>query len=954
MVSVTLIFLASVGCGGDDPVPIILNTDSPVDAGFQDTDVDQDEPDAQLPPEPAEIAVTSGPITLGEGDEIWLDAWVIGDNGEVLDELTPTWQPAEGTTPEGFTISADGHVVAVGPAPGGGSVEAVYDDLTSAPVAIEVVDPTVCPEVCTGGQICDVDTQQCVCPELTHLCDDVCVDSTSVEHCGTQCSPCQADNGFTPICEDLQCQAICEAPKMACDNICTSCPDVEQAVDFGCDGQQCVVTACEAGFEVCDQGCCDEFGAELVEGGGSRVRGRIDIAMDSDKNPHLVFFDRIDSMLKYAHHDGADWTVETLDFIYEPTGTTPEGSSDEEGRIHPSIAVDSQDNPHVAYRNADEGLKYAYHDGTAWTLELIDSTTNNWGNVVAGQGSAIVLDDDDHPHITAFSYGSADADIRLMSFDGTEWTAHDIGEGFAVATALAIDDDDRFHVLYRRNAEGSNHELVYAHRHLEDDQEWEEEKTFEINWNRRPFDMAVDSNGTAAIAFSANLDTSEIEVHENSQGSWNSTIIDGSNVTTNWAEINAAFDDQGEILVSYRGNDPDSDMRGLILARQVSGQWQRQFVAELDTGPPTPYHGLTVDEDNRLHLAYRDSAFSSVVWTHLDDSQQWQSDVAYSPEPLVGTRSSLVRLGDGTVHALYWDASNERIRHARRIAEDSWQIDTVSITAEALASMSRLQQGSDDSLHFVYREDGSPRRMFYMWYDGSQWHEELIEDRVQALGPKAFVLDANDEPHVLYQWSLSLSSPTELRWAHLDGGDWVIEELEASIHLANQAILQVDSQGHRHFASALGADLYYVFHDGAEWTEEVVDNPGPTIEELTFLLADDTPIITYARTFSINFSATGAIYVAQRDGADWEIEVLDDVFAPDRRNMVIGDDGTLYLTYYDEHTGHLMLTTWDGAQWQSEQLIVDAIAGGLVIDEDGQLHIGFYTPETRGYYYLTY
>ena len=69
------------------------------------------------------------------------------------------------------------------------------------------------------------------------------------------------------------------------------------------------------------------------------------------------------------------WHIETVD-SYGKVGEDP------------SIALDSNDHPHISYYG-NGNLKYAYYDGSSWHIETVDSD---------GWGSSIALDSNDHPH----------------------------------------------------------------------------------------------------------------------------------------------------------------------------------------------------------------------------------------------------------------------------------------------------------------------------------------------------------------------------------------------------------------------------------------------------------------------------------------------------------------------------------------------------------------------------
>ncbi|MBK9094043.1 MAG: hypothetical protein IPM84_14975 [Anaerolineae bacterium] len=76
-----------------------------------------------------------------------------------------------------------------------------------------------------------------------------------------------------------------------------------------------------------------------------------------------------------------------------------------------SLRLDSQGRPHIAY--GGDHLYYAWHDGSAWQLETVDS------GVRVGAYASLALDSNGSPHIGYFD--SANFDLRYASKSGNAW-----------------------------------------------------------------------------------------------------------------------------------------------------------------------------------------------------------------------------------------------------------------------------------------------------------------------------------------------------------------------------------------------------------------------------------------------------------------------------------------------------------------------------------------------------
>ncbi|WOX23716.1 hypothetical protein [Streptomyces solicathayae] len=90
------------------------------------------------------------------------------------------------------------------------------------------------------------------------------------------------------------------------------------------------------------------------------VRGQLTLALSRTGVPHIVYTDST-GRIKYARKEAAGWVRETL-----PAGNDAGGDDD---RV--CLALDSQGNPHIAYRDlGDDHLIYGVRNG-AWSFEEV-------------------------------------------------------------------------------------------------------------------------------------------------------------------------------------------------------------------------------------------------------------------------------------------------------------------------------------------------------------------------------------------------------------------------------------------------------------------------------------------------------------------------------------------------------------------------------------------------------
>ena len=183
-----------------------------------------------------------------------------------------------------------------------------------------------------------------------------------------------------------------------------------------------------------------KWDVQEIESGDFLV-GDTSLALDSKNNPHIAYStlrpDFNDFNLKYSFLSDSVWNSYIVD---SPNSLW-----------HLSLALDSYDHPHIAYYG--DNLKYAYHDGNSWIIEVVD------GRSGVGYYTSLDLDENNNPHISY--YDSINGDLLYAYRSAESWTKltveslGDVGK----YTSLALDDDGNPHIAY---LDSGNSELKYA------------------------------------------------------------------------------------------------------------------------------------------------------------------------------------------------------------------------------------------------------------------------------------------------------------------------------------------------------------------------------------------------------------------------------------------------------------------------------------------------------------
>lgn len=160
------------------------------------------------------------------------------------------------------------------------------------------------------------------------------------------------------------------------------------------------------------------------------VYGFPDIAMDSDANAHVAYFNSETFDLNYSRWTGSNWETTIID----STGSVG---------WNPSIAVDSANHPHISYHDyTSRDLKYATWTGSEWRNETVDS----FGDV--GISSSVAIDSLNRPHIAYLNKSSKD--LKYARWAGFQWMTETVDHDHDIVGSVSLDLDslDRPHILY--------------------------------------------------------------------------------------------------------------------------------------------------------------------------------------------------------------------------------------------------------------------------------------------------------------------------------------------------------------------------------------------------------------------------------------------------------------------------------------------------------------------------
>ncbi|MFN0152414.1 MAG: FlgD immunoglobulin-like domain containing protein [bacterium] len=248
------------------------------------------------------------------------------------------------------------------------------------------------------------------------------------------------------------------------------------------------------------------------------------LALDSQGNPRITYWDAGNGDLKYAARRGGTWTIETID----ATGITG---------LYTSLALDAQGIPHVSYYDdtADD-LRYAFKSGATWTRETVDAG----GNV--GENSSIALDALGAPRIS-YRDGS-NLDLKYASKLGGVWTRETVDGVGSVGqyTSIALDGGGNPHVSYLDN---TNFDVKYAKRIAG---VWTKEVADPVGTVGQYTSLALDAQANPRIAYHE-FSVIDLKYAAKNGGVWAAETVDATGSVGTYASL--SLDGAGNPGIAY-------------------------------------------------------------------------------------------------------------------------------------------------------------------------------------------------------------------------------------------------------------------------------------------------------------------------------------------------------------------------------------------------------------------
>jgi hypothetical protein len=284
------------------------------------------------------------------------------------------------------------------------------------------------------------------------------------------------------------------------------------------------------------------------------------IALGSDENPHIAYRKGASGgILRYLRLTGSSWVNETVE----------SGISSQGGGV--SLAL-SEGLPRICYFKDGVGLRFAEKNGALWTIQTIDPT--------GGQYASLKIDPMGNYHIGYYALN----DLKYAKWDGISWTTTTIDTGgVGKWTSLALDSQGHPFISYqdsnKNNLKMANFSGV----------EWSTQTVDSNNGTGEYTSIAIDSNDYPLISY--NRFNTEVWF-----ASWNGTkwtIEQPGPFGGKYTSL--ALDRVGNPYISFQ-----SWASGTRIFSRHAGKWKTDYVTDAEG----EFSSLALGASGKLFVSY--------------------------------------------------------------------------------------------------------------------------------------------------------------------------------------------------------------------------------------------------------------------------------------------------------------------------------------------------------------
>jgi len=323
------------------------------------------------------------------------------------------------------------------------------------------------------------------------------------------------------------------------------------------------------------------------------------LALDSNDNPHIAYL----RYFKNDYYNPVNVTCASWNGSAWETQTLESGES-------PSLVLDSNNNPCICYiysTPTSSYVKYTIWTGSYWNNQTVDSSfTSSFGLSI----NSLKLASNNNPHVSYIGESELNNTLMYGEWTGSNWNTMilDSNESSNFHSAsISLDSSSYPHIIYGESINTGERDesggLIYLNnvKYAEwNGQSWNIQTVF---LNVTSFgNVALDSNGYPHFTYSVE---SSVEYASWNGSNWHSEFVDSNN---------PIFDDRGLTFLALDSRDkphisywraPEIGSGGsgsLMYAYQTGSAWKTEIVdnngTDYGAGP------IALDSSGNPHISY--------------------------------------------------------------------------------------------------------------------------------------------------------------------------------------------------------------------------------------------------------------------------------------------------------------------------------------------------------------
>jgi hypothetical protein len=593
-----------------------------------------------------------------------------------------------------------------------------------------------------------------------------------------------------------------------------------------------------------------------------------------------------------------------------------------------AISIDSSGNPHIAY--GEDHLYYAYHDGSSWNYETVDSSTG------VGQFASIALDSSGKVHISYYDW--TNGHLKYATNLSGSWVAVTVDSSgdVGVNTSIAIDSLNNVHISYYDWINDNNGHLKYA-----------------TNSSGSWVAVTVDGSGDVGLYSSIAMDSSD-KVHisyydynndylkyaTNATDSWVTATADNSGTVGMYTSI--AMDSSDKVHISYY----DWSAKDLKYATNATDSW---VTATVDSTETVGLHtSIVIDSSNDLHISYYDDTLDDLKYatnsgvtpgTGSCVNTGWDCEIVDSTGN-VGMYTSIARDTSDNLHISYFDSTNADLKYATGTS-GSWVIGTVDSSGDA-GLFTSVAIDSLYNLHISYYDEAKDDLKYATNASGS-WVIETVESLGGNVGKyTSIAIDSSDKVHISYYHN----TLGDLKYATNASGSLVTETVDGfgTGWVGSHTSIAIDSSNKVHISYYDGdnGDLKHATNATGSWATEMVDGSSGDVGTDTSIAIDSFDNIHISYYDYTN----GDLKYATGTFGSWVAEAVDtsgDVGG--HTSIAIDSSDTVHISYYKYTQLNLKYATGTFGSWSTTNVDSSGDVGlyaSIAVDSSDYAHISYY------------